>query len=278
MMQDMDISDRMKFYERLVADHKLMPLVPVCARIDGRAFHTFCKGLKRPYDERISKLMAETCKFLVLQSNAKIGYTQSDEISLVWYSDDWKNEIFFDGRVQKMTTQLSALASVCFNRMLPEMLPEKADKLPTFDARVWTVPNLTEAANYILWREQDATKNSISMAAQAVFSHTALHGKSGSEKQEMLWQRGINWNDYPDFFKKGVYFARRSTSKPFSQLSEEEKASLPPKHAARTNPDLVIKRSGIVEIPLPPLGKIGNREAVLFEDAAPVNKEGQPFA
>jgi tRNA(His) 5'-end guanylyltransferase len=264
----------MKFYERMVSDTRLLPLVPVAARIDGRAFHTFCKGLRRPYDERISKLMSETCKFLVLQTNAKIGYTQSDEISLVWYSDDWKSEIFFDGRVQKMTTQLSALASVYFNSLLPELLPEKVKKMPTFDARVWSLPTLTEAANYILWREQDATKNSISMAAQAYFSHTALHGKSGADKQEMLWQKGVNWNDYPAFFRRGVYFARRASSKPFSMLSDEEKSVLPAKHAARTNPDLVIERSSIVEIPLPPLGRIGNREAVLFEGATPVNKEG----
>lgn len=277
-MQDMSIDDRMKFYERLVSDTRLLPLVPVAARIDGRAFHTFCKGLKRPYDERVSKLMSETCKFLVLQTNAKIGYTQSDEISLVWYNDDWKSEIFFDGRVQKMTTQLSALASVFFNRMLPDCLPEKADKLPTFDARVWVLPNLVEATNYILWREQDATKNSISMAAQAYFSHNALHGKSGAQKQEMLWQKGINWNDYPDFFKKGVYFARRSISKPFSALTDDEKAALPPKHAARTNPDLVIERSGIMEIPLPPLSRISNRTEVLFAGAVPLNGEGLPFA
>jgi tRNA(His) 5'-end guanylyltransferase len=60
-------------------------MVPVCCRIDGRAFSGFCKGLKRPFDERLSNLMAETTKHLVTQSGAKLGYTQSDEISLIWY-------------------------------------------------------------------------------------------------------------------------------------------------------------------------------------------------
>lgn len=250
------LGNRMKFYERLVSDQRLMPLVPVCCRIDG-----FCKGLKRPFDERLSNLMAETTKHLVTQSGAKLGYTQSDEISLIWYSEDWKSQIYFDGRVHKMTTSLASMASVFFNLQLPNFLPEKVGKMPTFDARVFVVPTLEEAANYILWREQDATKNSISMAAQSQFSHKALQHKNGSEMQEMLFQNGTNWNNYPNFFKRGTYFKKSLVKIPFT-VDEIEK--LPANHAARKNPNLIVERQVISKLDIPPLGTISNRVGVLF--------------
>jgi tRNA(His) guanylyltransferase len=269
-MKNDQLGNRMKLYEGMEAGRRLLPLVPVCARIDGRSFHSFCKGLERPYDERLCKLMVLTCKHLVLETDAKVGYTQSDEISLVWFAEDWKSQIFFDGRIHKMTTQLAAIASVYFNRHMVEMIPEKATKMPTFDARVWNVPNLTEAANCLLWREQDATRNSISMAAQSKFSHNQLHNKNCKEMQEMLFQHhGVNWNDYPRHFKRGTYFMRRTLETPFTA---EELSLLPPKHEAHKNPQLVIKRSTVVEVDLPPLSRIANREGVLFHGETPLDR------
>jgi tRNA(His) 5'-end guanylyltransferase len=77
--------------------------------------------------------------------------------------------------------------------------------MPRFDARVYVVPTLEEAVNSFLWREQDATKNSITMAASAYYSHNELMNKNGSEKQEMLFQKEVNWNDYPTFFIRVSY-------------------------------------------------------------------------
>jgi tRNA(His) guanylyltransferase len=263
----MGLDERMKCYESLEAGRRLMPLVPACARIDGRNFHGFCRGLNRPYDERLSNLMARTCLHLARESGARVGYTQSDEISLVWYAEEWRSQIYFDGRAHKMVSQLAALASVYFNSLLPEVLPEKAGLLPTFDARVWSVPNLTEAVNYLLWREQDATKNSLSMAAQARFSHNQLMGKHGSEMQEMLFrEHGINWNDYPAFFKRGVYVLRRTVRRPWSS---EEIENLPPRHEARSNPNLEVERTLIEPVELPPLSRVTNRVEVLFQGAEP---------
>jgi tRNA(His) 5'-end guanylyltransferase len=262
-MHNDNLADRMKLYEQ-IEDRRLIRLLPTIARIDGRCFHSFCKGLKRPYDERLSKLMSMTTKFLMTETGAKLGYTQSDEISLIWNSDSWDSQIYFDGRVQKIITSLAALASVYFNRLLPEILSEKNQKMPTFDARVWVVPNLTEAANYVLWREQDASRNSISMAAQSKFSHKQLQGKSGKEMQEMLFQiHGINWNDYPTFFKRGVYFVKKIVEKSFSV---EEIEKLPALHEARKNPNLAIKRQIVEEVSFPPLSKISNRSDVLFRN------------
>jgi len=177
--------DRMKMYENQTCGVKMLPRIPVIARLDGKGFSKFTKGLKRPYDERLSNLMVETVKYLVKETNANCGYTQSDEITLMWYTDKIESSIYFDGRLFKMISDLASMCSVFFNKELPKYLPEKSDKMPRFDCRVYNVPTLDEAVNSFLWREQDATKNSISMAAQSVYSHSELMNKNGSDKQEI---------------------------------------------------------------------------------------------
>lgn len=263
-----ELGMRMKGYEMAEAGRMLIPLLPVMVRLDGHGFHNFTRGLKRPYDERLSSIMVDTTKFLVDVTNACVGYTQSDEISLVIYSETTQSQTFFNGRIQKLISLLAAMASVKFYQLVQERLPEKAKVSTTFDCRVWNVPNLTEAANTILWREFDASKNSISMAARAHFSHKEVDGKTGPEKQEMLFQRcGINWNDYPSFFKRGTYVQRRKLVRAFTS---EEIDKLPAKHAARTNPLLIVERTEIRELELEKLSSIVNREAVLFKGEDPV--------
>lgn len=265
-----ELGDRMKQYEEAECGRKFLPLLPVLARIDGRAFHSFTKGLNRPYDETLSQIMVDTTIALAKETNSRMAYTQSDEISLVWYSDSFNSQIWFDGRIAKMTSQLAALATLYFYREVEKKLPRYAQKLPSFDARVWQVPNKIEAANCFLWRELDATKNSISMAAQSIFSHKSLQGKNGSEKQEMLFQKGINWNNYPTFFKRGTYVQRKTMKRKFSC---EELEKLPPKHAAKNNPDLLVERSIWDKVELPPMNSIKNKEEVIFDGAEPVLRE-----
>lgn len=181
-----DFGDRMKIYEQHEAGRRCLPLLPICARLDGRGFSKWTRGLNRPYDQRLSEIMIETTKFLVEESQAKIGYTQSDEISLIF----GESEVFFDGKIQKLVSILASLATAKFNQEATTKLINHIIKsgLAFFDCRIWTVPNQTEAANTLLWRELDATKNSISMAAQHYYSHKELDKKTSSEKQEMLHQ------------------------------------------------------------------------------------------
>lgn len=260
------LGDRMKLYEGIESDRRFMPLVPVLARVDGRCFHSFTRGMARPYDETMTQMMVDTALYLVRETNACMGYTQSDEITLAWHSTDIKSKIWFDGRICKMVSQVAANATLYFYRLVCERMPEYANKLPSFDARVWQVPNRSEGANVFLWREWDATKNSISMAAQSVYSDKQLHGRNGSDKQEMLFQKGINWNDYPARFKRGTFVQRRSVVKPFSA---EELEKLPPKHAARSNPNLTVERSEWRVLDMPPFATVANREAVIFEGVEP---------
>lgn len=256
------LGNRMKAYELAEAGRRLMPLLPVIARIDGRSFHTFTKGLNRPYDERFNQAMINTTAFLVEQTNACIGYTQSDEITLIWHSTDYKSQIFFDGRIMKMTSQLAALATICFYREIQNNLPANyVEKLPTFDARVWNVPNRQEAINNLIWREWDATKNSLTMAASGLYSHKELHGKHSSQKHDMIMEKGINWNDYPSHFKRGTYVQRKTKLIPFSV---DELQKLPPLHKAHKDPHMLVEIRVVEVVELPPLTKISNQEDVIF--------------
>jgi hypothetical protein len=108
------------------------------------------------------------------------------------------------------------------------------------------------------------------MAAAAYYSHKQLHGKNGSDKHEMLFQKGINWNDYPASFKRGTYVQRRTLAMPFSA---EELDKLPPKHEARANPALIVERQVCTVLDMPPLGTIANRDAVIFGGAGPVTAQ-----
>lgn len=270
-MNTVSLGDRMKLYEGLEANRTFIPTLPILVRLDGKSFHSFTCGLNRPYDERLSNLMRAVTKQLVVFSSAKVGYTQSDEITLILQSDDIESQVFFDGSIFKTISVLASFATAAFNKSLAEYLPEKASQMPLFDCRAWNVPSKVEAVNCLIWREQDAVKNSISMAAQSYFSHNQLMNKTGSDKQEMLFSVGVNWNDYPTFFKRGVYFQRRKILRSFTP-NEIEK--LPLKHQARSNPNLQIKRTEIVQLGIQ-LSKVTNRCEVIFEGQEPVYQSEQ---
>lgn len=268
-MED-SLGDRMKMYEGLACQQNLIPGLPIVIRLDGVSFHTFTKGLNRPYDINLSSLMRYvTCK-LVHETNACIGYTQSDEISLVLNSDFYKTQLYFNGRLPKILSVLAARCSLFFNKELKTYLPSKVLQSPVFDCRAFNLPSKQEVVNALIWREQDATRNSIQMAAQSVFSHNELQNKNCSRLQDMLFSVGINWNDYPDFFKRGIYIQKRVVE---SRYSYEELEKLPPKHSARKNPDLTIKRNSIVTLKMKPLTTVINSIDVIFNGEEPKYKE-----
>ncbi len=255
-----DLGDRIKTYEAVETGRNFFPMLPVCARLDGKCFSNFTAGLQKPYDSTLTSAMINVTKKLVEETNACVGYTQSDEISLVLYSGDYKSQIWFNGRVTKMTSVLASMCTVFFNECF------KSNKYAFFDCRVFQVPTLEEAANTILWREMDCTKNAISCAAQQYFSHKELQNKNGKEMQEMLFQKGINFNDYPSFYKRGTFIQRKKTLRKFTV---EELDKLPLKHEARSNPDLMIERSDVYEVEMPKFSSVTNRVGVIFNGEEP---------
>lgn len=167
-------------------------------RIDGKAFHTYTKGLQRPFDDKLMNDMDETAGFLCKNiQGAKFAFVQSDEISILLTDfEELTTDAWFDGNIQKMISVSSSLATAKFNELRP-------GKLAFFDSRVFTIPSNIEVENYFIWRQQDTTRNSISSVAQSLYSHKQLEGKNTTEQQEMIFQKGTNWNDFAPKYKRG---------------------------------------------------------------------------
>jgi len=198
-------------------------------RIDGKSFHTYTKSLEKPFDFGLMEDMAETTKYLCSKiQGAKMGYTQSDEISILLTDyDTYKTDAWFDGQVQKIVSVAASMATAKFNQLRLRRFFLKLDRIndcefpgyleaqeivdeidnvsiAEFDARVYTLPDSEEVVNYFIWRQQDATRNSIAMAAQAYFSHSKLQKVNTGYMQDMLMrEKNINWNNYPTPAKRG---------------------------------------------------------------------------
>ncbi|EHS57081.1 tRNA(His) guanylyltransferase Thg1 family protein [Paenibacillus kribbensis] len=211
-MKKDDFGNRMKGYEnayRLSLPRRL----PVIIRIDGAHFHTFTRGMTKPFDENLILALWETCKYLAQNiMGCKLVYHQSDEISLLLTNyDKLTTQSWFENNLQKMVSISASLATAKFNEEIQKVYPDKP--LATFDARAWVLPH-DEVANYFLWRQQDATKNSISMVAQAHFRHSELEGLNGNQLQDKLFtEKGLNWNDLPVWQKRGICITKQQYHK-----------------------------------------------------------------
>lgn len=198
------LGDRMKRYEATTR-HTLPRRTYALLRVDIRAAHSYLRDAAKPFDETFMADMDAAAEALCTEITGSVfAYTQSDEISLlVTDFASEQTEPWFGGVVAKQVSISAALATAVLN----ERRPGRA----LFDARVFTLADPVEVANYFLWRQRDAVRNSISMAAQAHFSHKQLHGVSSSGMQELLWsEAGVNWNDYPDGCKRGRVTVRQT--------------------------------------------------------------------
>ncbi|MEQ1565134.1 MAG: tRNA(His) guanylyltransferase Thg1 family protein [Myxococcota bacterium] len=259
------LGDRCKRFESAEAGRRAMPGIPLLCRLDGRAFHTFTRGLARPWDERFATCMTETARALVRELEPRVAYTQSDEITLLWWvSSEGPQSFPFDGRLQKLTSVAAGLASAAFARAVSTELPEKAHLLPCFDARVWQVPTREDALDVFRWREDDASENSLHMAARARHPQSVLHGKGLAELHDLLHADGVNWNDYPTRFKRGVYLRRQRRIR---ELTDAERARIP--EGRRPPEGALVERTELAVLELPPIRKVANAVEVLFDGADP---------
>lgn len=215
-MSSDSLGDRMKNFES-VSQSKLIRRMPVIIRIDGKAFHTWTKCLKNfddslkvsPFSNQMHRFMTKTTKYLLENiQNAVFAYAQSDEISI--FLKDWETfetSQWFDAKVQKMASVSASMATMAFNREFlsydRDFLYDDRFDLAMFDARVFNLPK-EEVVNYFIWRQQDASRNSVQMLARFYFSHKDVQNKNNSELQDMLMlQKGVNWNDISAWMKRG---------------------------------------------------------------------------
>ena len=242
-MHTSDLANRMKEYEKR-NQYYLQKRTPVAIRVDGRSFHTFTKGFKRPFDEVLMKSMQETAKYMCENmGNAKFAYAQSDEITIILVDyDTLETDCWFNYRTDKLCSIAASMATMAFNKFFAKNVDEWGRKTFTdwddggtndpavvnslewglmqtysralekgamFDARCFNIPK-EEVTNLVYWRQLDAARNSIQMVGQANFSHKELQNKSCNMIQDMLHeQKGINWNDFPVDCKRGAAVIKR---------------------------------------------------------------------
>ena len=205
----------MKGYEN-VQRNVLTRRTPVILRVDGRAFHTFTRGMARPYDQMLHNAMLETGTVLVREiQGAKVAYGQSDEISiLITDYDTLQTDAWFAYNIQKMVSIAASVATIAFNRALdgyPTYDEPRKRTMAQFDARVFNLPR-EEVVNYFIWRQQDATRNSIQMMARTHFSHKECQGQSTKQLLAKYVQLREGdpiktleqvWTESPTHFKRG---------------------------------------------------------------------------
>jgi len=178
----------------------------VVIRIDGRSFHTFTKNLERPYSRLLADALDSAALSLCQEMiGCRFAYGQSDEYSFLLTDFEKENApLWFDGNVQKMVSVSASLFTAYFNRAFP------SDKIAAFDSRVLVISQKTEVEKYFLWRQLDASANSLNMLASAHYPHSELVGKSNTEKHEMLFAKSVNWAKQPADFKRGRLVRRSS--------------------------------------------------------------------
>jgi len=201
------LSGRMKAYEHITSKDAVCPNLPVIIRLDGRAFSKFTKGLNRPFDDRMISAMTETTKYLVNKfPSVLVGYTQSDEITLI-IKNKYESPCEFSGRYQKLCSVLASECSVQFYiKCLEHNIPLEGKNNPVFDCRVFTVPSFIEASNCLLWREEDARVNSIQSLGHYYMSQAEMQNLSCSDITFRLREvYKVDWRDLPDYKQRGTY-------------------------------------------------------------------------
>ena len=230
-----ELSDRMKYYENVPKNY-LMRRVPVVIRCDIRSGGSFVKGFKKPFDDVFGKTMIRTMEHVAKEIQGCIfAYTESDEMSFVL--SDYKklnSAAWFDYNVEKVASLAASEATFAFNKYFAEEVDkyknsigydedgslDKAeydqyvvylraiDKGVRFDGRCANYPK-EEVSNYIYWRQSDAMRNSVSMAARAQFPHKQCEHKNQEQLKAMLMDEcGINWDDYATHYKYGVCWTK----------------------------------------------------------------------
>lgn len=224
----LDLGDRMKMYYENVTRNHLVRRTPIIIRLDGKSFHTWTnttwgdwgKWCQRPFDDNLSKWMAETTKYLVDNiQGAVFGFTQSDEISILLRDyDTFETQSWFDGNIQKIASVSASMCTAKFNKLASTFTPMYFEygkmsmhELPLafFDSRCFNI-NKEDTCNYFVWRQQDVIRNSVQMLGQHFLGHKNIQGLNNLAVVDKLRTAGVDLDSIPQHFKCGVAYSRNS--------------------------------------------------------------------
>jgi len=210
-----DLGNRMKAYEDCYSI-KMPKKLPVVIRVDGKSFSRMVKNWKceKPFDKNFVKTMQETALQLCYNiEGAMMAYVQSDEVSVVIRNDRTINtDAWYDNKIQKICSVSASIATTNFNCTFFQDREDfsNAANWAKFDCRAWVLPE-HEVQNYMVWRQSDASRNSVSMLGRAFFSANELHGKKTREVKKMLSEKGVVWDELPTNFRLGSCVVKKPT-------------------------------------------------------------------
>jgi len=204
-MKFTELDNKMRVFET-VSDQCVLPGIYMVARIDGRHFHTLTKEsgkFEAPFDEKFRDLMIGTVEHLMKNSGFSFiyGYTESDEISLLFSLATQD----FGRKLRKLNSILAGEASAKFSLLFGD--------IGVFDCRISQLPQKKDVIDYFRWRNEDACRNALNAWCYWTLrkegqdkkdATKAIEGVSIADKNELLFKRGINFNNLPLWQKKGV--------------------------------------------------------------------------
>lgn len=184
-------------------------------RVDGKTFTSYCRGLIRPFDDGLMEDMDHMATYLCKNiMGAKCAFIQSDEVSILMTDFEEKaTQSWFDNDIQRVCSISAAMATRSFNEARLKRLGAENMRWAEFDSRVFQIADREEVMNYMVWRQGDTTRNSISSVAQSLYSHKELHGVNSDKKQELIFQKGVNWNDLAPRYKRGRMVVKETYEK-----------------------------------------------------------------
>jgi len=225
-----ELGDRIKSQYEDRTRYSLPRRTYTLIRLDGKSFHTYTRNLTKPFDNDLFEdIDGAIIAMLPEIQGAVFAYTQSDEISILLTDFATPNtDAWFDGNLQKMCSVSASIITAEFNKFRMwrrDIVMDTVNKpldfstfpMAYFDARVFTIPDRIEVMNYLIWRNQDCARNSVSMVAQSLFSHKELHGKNTKDKHDMMHEKGVNWaTDYTDGQKNGRLIVKEEYMAPIA--------------------------------------------------------------
>lgn len=198
-----ELDDRMRVFET-AHDLCVLPGLWMVARLDGRGFTRLTKEVHQfeaPFDPKFRDMMLDTVEHL-MNCGFKViyGYTESDEISLLLSQVEDR----YNRKLRKLISILAGEASAKFSLLLGDVA--------CFDCRVSQLPSVELVIDYFRWRSEDAHRNGLNShcywclrkdGRSVAEATTAVKGLTTAEKNELLFQHGINYNDLPRWQKRG---------------------------------------------------------------------------
>lgn len=218
------LGDRMKSYEG--SWRQTLPRHAWCVvRVDVRAAHTLLRSAVKPFDPTFTAAMTKVAEALCAEvQGARLAFTQSDEVSVVYRAAGEKAEPWFGGVLAKQVSISAAIATATLaaDPGMRGYFPPGA----VFDSRAFLLPSVEEVANYLIWRQRDAQRNSVTMVAQSVFSHNALHRKNTGQMVEMLAGRGVVYDDLPAGDRMGRQSLRHTGVRPVEYVDRRTRETV----------------------------------------------------